>query len=46
MLTYKGHRYNGADQAFIKKMMEDIEKLQAEVAQLKAQSKVETRIKP
>ena len=44
MLTYKGYRYNGNDQDFIKKLMDDIAELQRTVARLIAQSKTETRI--
>lgn len=45
MLTYKGHRYNGSDQEFIKKLMDDLIEAQALIAQLLDQSKTETRIK-
>ena len=46
MLTYKGLRYNGADQDFVRKILEDLTTVQAQLAQLLAQSKTQTRIKP
>ena len=46
MLTYKGLRYNGGDQEFIRQLMADIAELQQQVKQLLAQSKNETRVKP
>lgn len=46
MLTYRGYRYNGPDQNFIKALMEDLARAQEQVRQLLAQSKKETRIKP
>ena len=46
MLTYKGLRYNGTDQEFIRQIMADIAELQQQVKQLLAQSKTESRVKP
>ena len=46
MLTYKGQRYNGTDQEFVKQIIADMAKLREQVDQLLAQAKKETRVKP
>lgn len=46
MLTHKGKRYNGADQEFIKQLLDDLAQLQTQIQRLLDQSKNETRIKP